>query len=95
MPSQRWLKSNGMDKNKGFASIMTKDQHAATRTYLNKSKSLPVDTPYRSELATDLNDYIRIFKSDGSWTPEVRRSLMNGLNNFKNEFPKLFEKVMK
>ena len=95
MPSQRWLKSNGMDKNEGFSSLMTKEQHAATRTYQNNAKSLSVDTSYRSELATDINDYIRILKSDGSWTPEVRRSLMNGLNNFKNEFPKLFEKVMK
>ena len=67
----------------------------ANRTYKNRAKSLPMDTPYRSELATDLNDYMKILKSDNSWTPEVRQSLIKGLDNFKSEFPDLFKKVMK
>ncbi len=95
MPSQKWLKDHEMNSDISFSAMMTKGQHADTRTFRNKAKLLPTDTSYRSELATDLQDYIRILKEDGSWTPEVRRSLMHGLDNFKKEFPILFKKVKK
>ena len=95
MPSQKWLRAHGQNKDDGFSAMMTKEQHKKTRTFRHKAKLLSVDTTYRSELATDLTDYRRILKSEGCWTPEVRRSLMQGLDNFKKEFPDLFKKVMK
>ena len=59
------------------------------------SKNVDTSNPYRSELGKDLKEYIGILKSDGSWTPEVRKSLMQGLEDFKKEFPELFKKVKK
>ena len=50
---------------------------------------------YRDELAMDFKDVKQILKNDGSWTSEVRQSVLKGLSDFKNEKPQLFEKVKK
>jgi hypothetical protein len=34
-------------------------------------------------------------KEDGSWTPEIRRSLQQGMDVFRKEFPDLFKKLRK
>lgn len=95
MPSQRYLKAHDMDIKEGFSAMMSAEQHVNTRTYGRRANKLSLDNSYRSELAIDLNDYIKVLKADGSWTPEVRRSLMQGLDNFRKEFPDLFKKVSK
>lgn len=59
------------------------------------SSCLSTDKPYRDELATDLKDYKKVLKENGSWTPEIRQSLLKGLENFKKEYPELFKKVKK
>jgi hypothetical protein len=38
---------------------------------------------------------VKILKEDGSWSPEVRRSLLQGLDSFRKEFPELFKKLVK
>jgi hypothetical protein len=95
MPSERYLKANAMDPKEGFSAMMTKPLHAQTRTYKGKAVKLDTSAPYREEIGKDLADYMRILKEDGSWTPEVRRSLQQGLDNFKKEFPELFKKLIK
>lgn len=95
MPSKRYLEANGIDHQTGFAGIMRKDQHALTRTYKGRARTLNTSAPYRQELAADLAEYIGILKEDGSWTPQVRQGLMRGLDNFKREFPDLFRKVVR
>jgi hypothetical protein len=93
MPSERYLEANNINPKQGFASLITKPQHVLTRTYGKKATKLSTSAPYRQELAEDLADYIRVLKKDGSWTPEVSRSLQQGLDNFKREFPDLFRKI--
>lgn len=94
MPSKRYLIANNtMDPNEGFGVVMTREQHALTRTFRNRGKNLPTSNSYRSEIAQDLQDCIRILKADGSWNSEVRRSIMSGLDNFRREFPHLFERI--
>lgn len=95
MPSQKWLRAHGQNKDDGFSAMMTKEQHKKTRTFGIRGSKESVNRDYRSEMGRDVKEYIRILKSDGSWTPEVRRSLMQGLDNFKKEFPDLFKKVTK
>ncbi|MDR1457277.1 MAG: hypothetical protein LBI47_00255 [Puniceicoccales bacterium] len=51
--------------------------------------------PYRTEIGKDIADYMNILKKDDLWTPEVRESLMKGLDDFKVEFPELFKKIVK
>jgi hypothetical protein len=93
MPCKKYLKDHDIDYRNGFAALMYKKQHVKTRTYGKKVVSIPTSAPYRQELAEDLVDYIGILKEDGSWTPEVRQSLQQGLDNFRREFPDLFRKI--
>lgn len=86
------IANNTMNPKQGFAGIMREEQHYLTRTHGRKAIKLSTSAPYRQELAADLADYIGILKKDGSWTPQVRQSLMRGLDNFKREFPDLFRK---
>ena len=95
MPSQRYLKAHEMNKDDGFSAIMTAEQHKQTRTFGIKGAKEDTSALYRSEIGRDLKEYINILKTDGSWTPEVRKSLMQGLGDFRKEFPELFKKVMK
>jgi len=95
MPSQKWLKANGMNTKEGFSAIMSQKLHKLTRTNGRSGANIDTSQPYRSEIGRDLNEYVRILKDNKSWTPEVRENLMNGLDGFKKEFPDLFKKVMK
>jgi len=84
-----------LNPKEGFAGVMTKPQHAETRTYKGRAKNIDTSAPYRAEFGKDVAEYVRILKKDGSWTPEVRRSLQQGLDNFRKEYPDLFRKVVK
>jgi len=95
MPAQRYLKANGLDTKEGLAVMMTEEQHAKTRTFKRKAEKIDIASTYRDELARDIKDVKQILKEDGSWTPEVRQSVLKGLSDFKNEKPQLFEKVKK
>jgi hypothetical protein len=93
MPSQKYLKDHDMDTDQGFSALMDRPQHRQTRTYAGKAIKLDTSGSYRSEIGKDLADYVKILKENGSWTPQIRQSLMKGLDNFKKEFPDLFRKV--
>jgi len=95
MPSQRYLEHYDLDTNEGLAVMMTESQHAKTRTFKGRARNIDLNSSYRLELSRDLKDVKRILKEDGSWTPEVRSSILRGLGNFKEEYPQLFEKVKK
>jgi len=95
MPAQRYLEHHGLNTGEGLSIMMTKEQHIKTRTYGRKGVNLDLENSYRSELARDIRDVKQILKNDGSWTSEVRQSVLKGLSNFKNEKPQLFEKVKK
>jgi hypothetical protein len=92
MPSRKYLEDNGMGTDEGFSGVMPKKQHYQTRTY--GRNNLDTSTPYRTEIGRDLADYVRILKRDGLWTPRVRRSLQQGLDNFRREFPDLFKRIV-
>lgn len=95
MPAQRYLENYELDSKEGLAIIMTDAQHAKTRTFKGRARNIDLQSSYRDELARDIKDVKRILKEDGSWTPDVRQSVLQGLDNFRNEFPQLFEKVKK
>ena len=95
MPSKKYIEFKGIEKDDGFSAMIPREQHRKTRTYGRGGTRVDISVPYRSEIGRDLNEYITILKADGFWTPEVRRSLIQGLDNFKREFPDLFRKVTK
>ena len=76
MPSQKWLRAHGQNKNDGFSAIMTREQHKRTRTFGIRGSKEAVTRDYRLEIGKDIKEYINILKTDGSWNPEIRRSLM-------------------
>jgi hypothetical protein len=92
MPSKKYLKDHNMDPDEGFSVVLPKEQHHQTRSY-GQSKA-DTSAPYRTEIGKDIADYMSILKKDGLWTPEVRESLMKGLDDFKVEFPELFKKII-
>ena len=75
--------------------MMTEGQHAKTRTFKGRARHIDLNSTYRAELARDIKDVKRILKEDGMWNSEVKQSILKGLENFRNEFPQLFEKVKK
>jgi hypothetical protein len=95
IPSRKFIEKHGVKDNDGLAVIMTKEQHAETRTYRGKSQKIDLNNSFRNETALDIKDYIEILKKDNLYTPEVRQSLMQGLDDFKAKFPQLLEKVNK
>jgi hypothetical protein len=91
MPSKKYLSDHNMDPDEGFSVVIPKEQHYQTRSY---GQSKPdISAPYRTEIGKDIADYMNILKKDGLWTPEIRESLMKGLDDFKVEFPDLFKKI--
>lgn len=95
LPSQRYLEHYGLDTKEWLAIMMTEGQHAKTRTFKGRARHIDLNSTYRAELARDIKDVKRILKEDGMWNSEVKQSILKGLENFRNEFPQLFEKVKK
>ncbi|MDR1232923.1 MAG: hypothetical protein LBJ75_01525, partial [Puniceicoccales bacterium] len=93
MPSKKYLKDHGANPSEGFSAIMPEKLHYQTRTYGRGANEIDTNIPYRTEIGKDIADYMSILKKDGLWTPEVRKSFMKGLDDFKVEFPDLFKKI--
>ena len=95
MPAQKYLRENDLSTRDGFSAIIPQELHKQTRTFGSGGRNMDTTAPYRSEIGKDLKEYVRILKDNNSWTPEVRQSLMKGLDDFKKEFPDLFKRVIK
>lgn len=92
IPSKSFMKKYGVYSDDGLAVLMTKEQHALTRTYTGKR---PIQLNPRSELAADLWDVRTILRQDGVYTPQMNRDLMRGTSEFRQRFPDIFKKAEK
>lgn len=95
IPSAGYMKSKGVKNSEGI-SIMVEQptpgkagRHRRTDTY---GKKTDFSKAPRDELAKDILDLRKIYKEDGVYTPEIRKGLIEVIDQNKNKFPEIFNK---
>jgi hypothetical protein len=95
MPADSLMKSNGVKQKDGISMNMeqptpgTGGRHRRTRTYGRKTDLSEIP---REALVRDIKDARKIYREDGIYTPEIRRSLQEVIQKNKELYPNLFKK---
>jgi hypothetical protein len=91
IPSKAFMKKYGISEDEGLAILMTKKQHAKTRTM----RQPPTNNTPRDELTKDLLDVKKILKEDGNYTPDINRDLLKGVKDYQSKHLDIFKKEPK
>ena len=99
MPSAKYMKKYGVQKNNGITMNVEHPKlktdrigrHQQTRTFGGRNKMKSELNP-RDELAADIKDMKQIYKKDGLYNDKIRDGLLDVIKQNEKKFPEIFKK---